>query len=139
MVSALQSELVGVKAHVTRRSMRDRLAGGDDRQPGAREQLLKRRLYGNKTERSHTSELQLALGDLLATEARLQKELDDGRGQGARGRRRRRAAGRRRSGKPSRRAGAICSRATCRASWSRSATRSWSKRCRASASRTAAS
>lgn len=39
--------------------------------------LLKRRLYGNRTERSQTSELQLALGDLVAGEAQLQKELDD--------------------------------------------------------------
>ncbi|MBK7533816.1 MAG: hypothetical protein IPI49_00305 [Myxococcales bacterium] len=38
--------------------------------------MLKRRLYGNKTERSGTSELQLALGDLLAGEAQLQKELN---------------------------------------------------------------
>ena len=38
--------------------------------------LLKLRLFGNKTERSHTNEAQLALGDLLATETRLQKELD---------------------------------------------------------------
>jgi transposase len=38
--------------------------------------LLKRRLYGNRTERGQTSELQLALGDLLADEAKLQTELD---------------------------------------------------------------
>jgi transposase len=38
--------------------------------------LLKRRLFGTKTERSHTSELQLALGDLLAVEAKLQADLD---------------------------------------------------------------
>lgn len=38
--------------------------------------LLKRRLYGNRTERSTTSELQLALGDLLAGEGKLQAELD---------------------------------------------------------------
>ena len=38
--------------------------------------LLKRRLYGNRTERSQTSELQLALGNLLADESKLQKELD---------------------------------------------------------------
>ncbi len=38
--------------------------------------LLKRRLFGIRTERSQTSELQLALGDLLATEAKLQAELD---------------------------------------------------------------
>ena len=38
--------------------------------------LLKRRLFGSKTERSRTSELQLALGDLLATEEKLQADLD---------------------------------------------------------------
>src|SRR5688500_3963315 len=39
-------------------------------------QLLKRRIYGNKTERSQTSELQLSLGDLFAAEKQLQKQLD---------------------------------------------------------------
>ena len=38
--------------------------------------LLKRRLFGSKTERIQTSELQLALGDLLAVEAKLQADLD---------------------------------------------------------------
>ena len=38
--------------------------------------LLKRRLFGTRSERSVTSELQLALGDLLATEAKLQADLD---------------------------------------------------------------
>ena len=38
--------------------------------------LLKRRLFGSKTERGRTSELQLALGDLLAAEAKLQTDLD---------------------------------------------------------------
>jgi hypothetical protein len=38
--------------------------------------LLKRRLFGNEPERSHTSEAQLALGDLLAAEAQLQNELN---------------------------------------------------------------
>ena len=38
--------------------------------------LLKRRLFGSKTERLRTSELQLALGDLLAAEAKLQADLD---------------------------------------------------------------
>jgi transposase len=38
--------------------------------------LLKRRLFGSKTERGRTSELQLALGDLLAAEAKLQADLD---------------------------------------------------------------
>jgi transposase len=38
--------------------------------------LLKRRLFGTRSERSVTSELQLALGDLLASEAKLQADLD---------------------------------------------------------------
>lgn len=38
--------------------------------------LLKRRLFGSKTERLQTSELQLALGDLLAVETKLQADLD---------------------------------------------------------------
>ena len=38
--------------------------------------LLKRRLFGNRTERARTSEMQLALGDLLASEAALQADLD---------------------------------------------------------------
>jgi transposase len=38
--------------------------------------LLKRRLFGSKTERGRTSELQLALGDLLASEAKLQADLE---------------------------------------------------------------
>lgn len=39
-------------------------------------ELLKRRLFGPRSERTGTNELQLTLGDLLADEARLQKELD---------------------------------------------------------------
>lgn len=69
LVAALQSELVGVKTTVA--SLEETIAN-----LAQENLLLKRRLYGNKTERSHTSEMQLALGDLLATEARLQKELD---------------------------------------------------------------
>lgn len=70
LVTALQSELVGTKAKVA--SLEDTIAN-----LAQENMLLKRRLFGNKTERSHTSEAQLALGDLLAAEARLQKELDD--------------------------------------------------------------
>jgi hypothetical protein len=36
-----------------------------------------RRIYGNKTERTNRSELQLSLGYLLATEEQLQKQLDE--------------------------------------------------------------
>lgn len=69
LVAVLQSELVGVNAKVS--TLEETIAN-----LAHENQLLKRRLYGNRTERSHTSEMQLALGDLLATEARLQKELD---------------------------------------------------------------
>jgi transposase len=69
LVTALQSELVGTQARVT--SLEETIAN-----LAQENMLLKRRLFGNKTERAHTNEMQLALGDLLATEARLQKELD---------------------------------------------------------------
>ena len=69
LVTALQSELVGTKAKVT--SLEETIAN-----LAQENTLLKRRLFGNKTERSHTNEAQLALGDLLAAESRLQKELD---------------------------------------------------------------
>jgi transposase len=73
LISALQTELVGVKAETTAKvaSLEDTIAN-----LAHENALLKRRLYGNKTEHSHTSEAQLALGDLLAAEAQLQKELD---------------------------------------------------------------
>jgi transposase len=74
LVSALQSELVGVKAALSAKvaSLEEALAN-----LAHENMLLKRRLFGNKTEHSQTSEMQLALGDLLAAEAKLQKELDD--------------------------------------------------------------
>ena len=40
-------------------------------------ELLKRRLFGPRTERGGTSELQLRLGDLLAQQEALQKQLDE--------------------------------------------------------------
>jgi transposase len=76
-VSALQTELVGVKSQ-----MRE----GEAQNASLREtivhlthenQLLKRRLFGNKTEKTQTSELQLALGSLLDEEKQLQKQLDE--------------------------------------------------------------
>lgn len=69
----LQAELAGFKAETAIKvaSLEDTITG-----LAHENTLLKRRLLGNKTERSHTSELQLALGDLLAGEAQLQKELD---------------------------------------------------------------
>lgn len=73
IIAQLQTELAGAKAETA-----VKVASLEDTITGLAHEiaLLKRRLYGNKTERSVTSELQLALGDLLATEAQLQKELD---------------------------------------------------------------
>lgn len=44
-------------------------------------ELLKRKLYGSRSERTGTSELQLTLGEILADEERLQKELEERRNQ----------------------------------------------------------
>jgi transposase len=72
IVTTLQSELVGVKAEMGAKvaSLEETIAN-----LAQENMLLKRRLFGNKTERSHTSEAQLTLGDLLSAEARLQQEL----------------------------------------------------------------
>jgi hypothetical protein len=135
-LSALQSELIGVKAALGAKvaSLEDTVAN-----LAHENLLLKRRLFGNKTERSHTSEMQLGLGDLLAAEARLQKELDaavTAAKQGAGGAQGPGGTGER----ANRKAGTICSPASCRGSRSRSATRSWRQRDAASsASRTAGS
>jgi transposase len=73
-LAALQAEFVAVKAEATAKvaSLEDTIAN-----LAHENALLKRRLYGNRTERSQTSEMQLALGDLLAGETQLQKDLDD--------------------------------------------------------------
>jgi transposase len=75
-VSALQVELVGVKSRMRERdtevdSLRETIVNLTHEN-----QLLKRRIYGNKTERSQTSELQLSLVDLFDAEKPLQKQLD---------------------------------------------------------------
>jgi len=77
LVAALQVELIGLKSHVTEKlvqidSLRETVLNLTHEN-----ELLKRRIYGNKTERTQTSELQLALGDLLADEKKLQKQLDE--------------------------------------------------------------
>ena len=73
MIAQLQAELTGFKTETAIKvaSLEDTITG-----LAHENSLLKRRLYGNKTERSGTSEVQLALGDLLANEAQLQKELE---------------------------------------------------------------
>jgi transposase len=69
MVSALQAEMAATAAKM--QSLESTVAN-----LAHENALLKRRLYGNKTERSRTNEAQLVLGDLLAAEQQLQRELD---------------------------------------------------------------
>lgn len=76
-VAALQIQLVGVQSQMREReeqndSLRETIVNLTHEN-----QLLKRRIYGNKTERSQTSELQLSLGSLLDAEKQLQKQLDE--------------------------------------------------------------
>jgi hypothetical protein len=61
-LAVLQAELAAIKTEtaVKAASLEDTIAN-----LAHENTLLKRRLYGNRTERSHTSEMQLALGDLL--------------------------------------------------------------------------
>jgi hypothetical protein len=70
IVSTFQAELLAVKAQ--NESLRETLLNLSHEN-----ELLKRRIYGNKTERTQTSELQLTLGSLLDAEKQLQKELDE--------------------------------------------------------------
>lgn len=76
LFSALQAELVGLKSHVAERDIQIASLQETVLNLTHENVLLKRRIYGNKTERAHTSELQLALGDLLNDEKALQKQLD---------------------------------------------------------------
>lgn len=77
MVSALQIEVVGIKTRFAESETRNASLEETIVNLAQENELLKRRLYGNKTERSGTSELQLTLGNLLDAEKRLQKELDE--------------------------------------------------------------
>lgn len=76
-VSALQVELVGVKSRVHERETEIASLQSTIVNLTHENQLLKRRLFGNRTERTQTSELQLALGSLLDEEKQLQKQLDE--------------------------------------------------------------
>jgi transposase len=75
-VSALQVELVGVKSRMRERDTENESLRETIVNLTHENQLLKRRIYGNKTERTQTSELQLSLGDLFEAEKQLQKQLD---------------------------------------------------------------
>jgi transposase len=76
-ISALQTELVGVKSQMRESEAQNESLRETIVQLTHENQLLKRRLFGNKTERTQTSELQLALGSLLDEEKQLQKQLDE--------------------------------------------------------------
>jgi transposase len=76
-VSALQVELVGVKSRVRETETENESLRETIVNLANENQLLKRRVFGNKTERGQTSELQLALGNLLDGDKRLQKQLDE--------------------------------------------------------------
>lgn len=73
LVSTLQTEVLAIKAERETQvgSLQETIVN-----LAHENELLKRRLFGNKTERLHTSEHQLALGDLLDEQKQLQKQLD---------------------------------------------------------------
>ena len=76
-VSTLQVELVAVKSRLRESEAQNEALRETIVNLTHENQLLKRRLYGNKSERLKTSELQLSLGGLLDAEKQLQKELDE--------------------------------------------------------------
>jgi hypothetical protein len=76
LVSTLQVEVVGLKTRFAESETRNASLEETIVNLAQENELLKRRLYGNKTERTGTSELQLTLGDLLAGEKQVQKDLD---------------------------------------------------------------
>ena len=65
LVSTLQVELVGLKQRVTEGETQNASLRETILNLSHENMLLKRRLFGNKTERTQTSELQLTLGSLL--------------------------------------------------------------------------
>lgn len=75
LVSALQSEMLGIKTRLTESETRNESLQETIVNLAHENELLKRRIYGNKTEKLRTSENQLALGDLLDDEKQLQAQL----------------------------------------------------------------
>jgi len=76
LLSTLQAEVVGLKTRFSESETRNEALEETIVNLTHENELLKRRIYGNKTERTGTSELQLTLGSLLDAEKQLQKELD---------------------------------------------------------------
>lgn len=77
LVSALQTEVLGIKTRLSERETQVDSLQETIVNLAHENELLKRRLYGTKTERLQTSENQLALGNLLDDEKQLQKQLDE--------------------------------------------------------------
>ena len=77
IVSAMQVELAGLKSSIGERETQNDSLRETILNLTHENELLRRRIYGNKTERAHTRELQLTLGDLLDAEKRLQRQLDE--------------------------------------------------------------
>lgn len=76
LVSTLQTEVLGLKTQAVEQDTKVDSLHETIVNLTHENEILKRRLYGNKTERTNTSELQLALGDLLKDEKQLQKQLN---------------------------------------------------------------
>lgn len=76
LVSTLQVEMVGLKTRFAESETRNESLQETIVNLAHENEVLKRRLYGNKTERLKTSEQQLTLGHLLDGEKLLQRELD---------------------------------------------------------------
>ncbi len=76
LISTLQVEMLSVKTRLNERETQVNSLQETIVNLAHENELLKRRLYGTKSERLRTSENQLALGDLLDDEKQLQKQLD---------------------------------------------------------------
>ena len=76
LLSALQLEVVGLKTRFVESETRNESLQETIINLTQENELLKRRLYGNKTERLGTTEQQLSLGNLLDAEKQLQRELN---------------------------------------------------------------
>jgi transposase len=76
LLSNLQVEVGGLKTRLTEAETQNESLRETILNLTHENELLKRRIYGNKTERTQTTELQLTLGSLLEAEKQLQKELD---------------------------------------------------------------
>jgi hypothetical protein len=135
LVSTLQVELLGLKSRVSDRETENDSLRETILNLTHENELLKRRIYGNKTERTGTSELQLTLGNLLDDEKLLQKKLDAAVAEAQEGAQKDEEAPANPAAKAKPKGRRDCPRARCRASRSRSSMRS-SRRARSGSAST---